>query len=103
MCECEQYDSLCIPMLKEPEQRLIPESEVCLGSLPLGSTSFERVVSMCPFACGHDWNMPTFEYRSKPLCITQGVINLIISKAPLVFHEGHAPGCGLEYNCRRFQ
>lgn len=54
-------------------------------------------------ARGREREQDCMEHGSKPLCITQGVINLIISKAPLVFHEGHAPSCGLEYDCSRFQ
>lgn len=67
-------------------------------SAALGSTSLCGRV-----AHGSEQARACLEQGSKPLCITQGVINLIISKALLVFHEGHAPDCGLEYHCSRFQ
>lgn len=58
---------------------------------------------MVVLACGCEREHACGEHRSKPLCITQGVINLIISKTPSLFHEGRAPGCGLEHSCSRFQ
>lgn len=87
---------LCLP---EKHKDNSPQNGKCGPSAPLAAPQF----AVSRVAHGSEQVCACLEHGSKPLGISRGVINLIISKAPLIFHEGHAPDCGLEYNCSRFQ